>query len=209
MRESTRTNIEAYDAAVHVYAQRTNELDDNQIEQRMLLLSTLPPQASILDVGCGPGRDASFFTSNGHRVCGIDLSEKMLEMARLRAPEAVFRKMDFANMNLGEEFDGIWMEASLFQIEKDMACVVLEGLRRHLRKDGVVWISVKEGDGERFIFDERDSVRKYRAYYREDEFSNMLEKAGFRILEIIRPQKKQKQQWLCFLCRKSTMPTGA
>jgi len=36
----------------------------------------------ILDVGCGPGRDAKFFSDLDYKVIGIDLSEKLLEIAK-------------------------------------------------------------------------------------------------------------------------------
>lgn len=43
---------------------------------------------SILDIGCGAGRNAVPLASQGHRLTGIDSSPPMLEAARQRAFEA-------------------------------------------------------------------------------------------------------------------------
>ena len=36
----------------------------------------------ILDLGCGPGRDAQDFSKKGFQVTGLDLSDEMLKRAR-------------------------------------------------------------------------------------------------------------------------------
>ena len=48
-------------------------------------LLSLPPGASVVDLGCGRGRHAIPLSRRGYRVTGVDLSEKMLGLARERA----------------------------------------------------------------------------------------------------------------------------
>jgi len=45
---------------------------------------TLPPHQTVLDMGCGTGRNASHFSRAGHHVIGLDFSRKLLERARRR-----------------------------------------------------------------------------------------------------------------------------
>ncbi|MFD3537377.1 methyltransferase domain-containing protein [Streptomyces sp. NPDC058664] len=59
-----------------------------------------------VDVGCGPGRAVSELSSLGYTVCGIDVSHRMVEAARLRYPNEDFSvgeaySMDFDNESLG------------------------------------------------------------------------------------------------------------
>jgi 2-polyprenyl-3-methyl-5-hydroxy-6-metoxy-1,4-benzoquinol methylase len=44
-----------------------------------------PGRLEVLDVGCGTGEMGFLFAELGHRVTGLDLSEKMFEKARDKA----------------------------------------------------------------------------------------------------------------------------
>src|SRR3974390_2519613 len=59
-----------------------------------LLLNELPSGARILDVGCGTGHLSKRLFDRGYLVTGIDISEDMLEYARLKLPQAEFQKAD-------------------------------------------------------------------------------------------------------------------
>ncbi|MDY6773587.1 MAG: class I SAM-dependent methyltransferase [Candidatus Nanohaloarchaea archaeon] len=61
----------------------------------------------MLEAGCGPGRDADYFSRHGLDVVGVDLAEGMLEKAREKRGE--FRKMDVRDLEFdGSEFDAAW-----------------------------------------------------------------------------------------------------
>jgi SAM-dependent methyltransferase len=59
-----------------------------------LLLSKLPPNASVLDLCCGSGQMARALTGRGFRVTGVDASEEMLSFARENASSAKFVRSD-------------------------------------------------------------------------------------------------------------------
>jgi ubiquinone/menaquinone biosynthesis C-methylase UbiE len=42
---------------------------------------------TVVDVGCGTGRDVNFFNSNGISAMGVDISQNEVEEARKRFPE--------------------------------------------------------------------------------------------------------------------------
>ena len=61
----------------------------------------------ILEVGCGTGWLCRHLTQFG-QVTGIDLSERVLERAKIRTPEVTFVPGDFMNLEFGSEtFDVI------------------------------------------------------------------------------------------------------
>ena len=62
----------------------------------------------ILDAGCGSGVVAQALVDNGFQVTGIDISQKMIDIARHRTPEADFRVGDMTALEFDTKtFDGI------------------------------------------------------------------------------------------------------
>ena len=67
---------------------------------------------SVLDVGCGSGRNSVVFVRSGaRRVVGIDFSDQMLKLARERARQhgvedrCEFKEADFLTCRLAEPYD--------------------------------------------------------------------------------------------------------
>ncbi|MEV0704347.1 class I SAM-dependent methyltransferase, partial [Saccharopolyspora sp. NPDC050389] len=52
----------------------------------------------LLDVGCGTGRDARYWTARGYRVTGLDCSPQMVEYAQEHCPEANFVVADMRSL---------------------------------------------------------------------------------------------------------------
>lgn len=55
---------------------------------------------TVIDAGCGSGITAAFLAECGYRVIGVDLSEALLEIARRRVPQAMFRKASFVELEV-------------------------------------------------------------------------------------------------------------
>jgi SAM-dependent methyltransferase len=79
----------------------------------LLDLLDLPEGARVLDVGCGPGRHLIALARAGLSVTGIDVSERLLEIARDAANEAALGgrvalfECDARVMPFGDEFDAV------------------------------------------------------------------------------------------------------
>ncbi len=97
----------------------------------------------ILDVGCGPGRDAKYFSLANFEVFGIDLSRNLLDLAQRNAPSATFRLMDMRKLDFPPGFfDGIWAAASVLHIPKKDALSTLRGFRIILKSEGLLYIGL-------------------------------------------------------------------
>jgi SAM-dependent methyltransferase len=61
------------------------EHDPEDEVARIVKLLPIPAGAAVADLGCGRGRHAVPLSRRGYRVTGVDISEKMLKLARERA----------------------------------------------------------------------------------------------------------------------------
>lgn len=70
--------------------------EDAWLERWRDLLLRSNRGAPVLDLGCGAGEDALLLSRWGFRVVAADFSEKALELASRRAPEAETRHVDIS-----------------------------------------------------------------------------------------------------------------
>ncbi len=70
------------------------------------LVASFEP-GSVLDAGCGNGRVAIELARRGIEAVGVDLDDDLLALARRRAPELAWHRLDLATMGLGRRFDAI------------------------------------------------------------------------------------------------------
>lgn len=87
-----------------------------QYDSIQWLLKNLPPQASILDIGCGTGRPVcSSLAAAGHDVLGVDVSNAMLTAAIRNVPQAKFEKANIKTFSPpgGSTYDAITVYFSL------------------------------------------------------------------------------------------------
>jgi SAM-dependent methyltransferase len=68
----------------------------------------------VLDLGCGPGRDAVELTRRGLSVFGVDLAQHALRKAQARGIETMCLNYEADLWKLyGKSFDGLWTNCSL------------------------------------------------------------------------------------------------
>src|SRR5713226_8635771 len=78
----SKMTIAHYDRMAEAYWEGTRDHDVNQNYTALLDAIENDPPYSILDLGCGPGRDLHHFRSLGHDAIGLDGSKEFVAMAR-------------------------------------------------------------------------------------------------------------------------------
>jgi SAM-dependent methyltransferase len=136
------------------YNQNAKAFSDStlNVDMSALYAEFLPHVAqhgSILDAGCGSARDAAFFKAQGFTVSAFDASPDLAELASsyLQQPVAV---KTFQELNCVNQYDGIWCCASLLHVPKAELPQVFLNLQNALKPNGVLYVSFKYGDTERF-----------------------------------------------------------
>ena len=126
------------------YAKRTLSIDVDDIRGRFM--AYLAPGSSILDVGCGSGRDLCAFTESGFPATGVDSAEEMCASARRHSGCKVYNT-PFENFTPCRPHDGIWAMASLVHLpDKDMP-PSLQRIWSWLKKGGIFYASFKDKSG--------------------------------------------------------------
>ena len=189
-----KDTINFYDKNIDEYVKKTTELQDKDWLNKFI--SYLSANGSVLDIGCGFGRDANFFTSNDYNYFGIDLSEKMISKAKKLTPLAKFYVMNMLDLDFKSDyFDGIWCSATLLHLNKDDALRSLSEMKRVLKPEGIIYLNLKEGKGEKIISDDRyKNAKKFYSYYSEIEIKNLLVNYGFKVLDF-KLEKIPKQNY--------------
>lgn len=111
-------------------------------------LSLLSDGASILDAGCGSGRDSLAFKKLGYKVKAFDASSAMVQATKSLAEVPVYQTT-FQSAKFETLFNGIWACASLLHVPKRELSKVFDNLAAHLENDGIIYASFKYGANER------------------------------------------------------------
>lgn len=143
----------------------------------------LLPVGRVLDAGCGSGRDIELFVSGGYGYAGADLCPEMLDIAKGRAPRRSLYLMDLCGLAFAaESFDGFWAVTSLLHLPRRRVGIALRELNRITGRDGVGFVVMKEGSGERMVRGSFPGDERFYAFYGLEEFAVRLEHAGFQVL---------------------------
>ena len=107
-------------------------------------------EVTILDFGCGSGRDTKYFLDNGYKVDAVDGSKEMCRRASEYTGISV-KNMMFTELNVKEKYDGIWACSSILHLTKDELENVMNKMTTALKPNGIIYASFKYGNfsGER------------------------------------------------------------
>lgn len=105
----------------------------------------LPTNGTILDLGCGTGRDSLSFSKAGFSVVSVDGSEEMCKVASKLLGHDIICSL-FENYDTDISFDGIWACSSLLHVEKSNLAGIIGKYARMLKPEGIFYMSFKYGD---------------------------------------------------------------
>ena len=188
-----------YDHNAQQFREATQDHDVSQNIQALLQYIEGPKPFTILDFGCGPGRDLKTFTELGHVAIGLDGSSNFAAMAGTLELEVW--EQNFLQLNLpNERFDGIFANASLFHIPRQELSRVLKELRATLKPRGVLFSSNPRGSNREGWSDDR-----YGAFHDLEAWRKYVTEAGFaELTHYYRPEGRPRDQqpWLASVWRR-------
>ncbi len=193
--------LEHYAQRAESFREGTRDHDVSQNIDALLSHIESAPPFTILDLGCGPGRDLVTFTRLGHVAIGLEGVAPFAAMARAASGCEVWEQ-DFLQLDLPDgHFDGVFANAALFHVPSQELPRVLSELHATLKPRGVLFSSNPHGHNE-----EGWNRGRYGAYHDLETWSRYLSGAGFVLLtHYYRPTglPRDEQPWLATVARKS------
>lgn len=133
----------AWDAVAETYASRRDP-DGSDAVLIDDLLDELPPDPTVLDVGCGDG--ARTLANLPADSVGLDISRRGLALATRETPRARLVQGDLATLPFAaESFDAISAYHAVFHVSRDRHPEVYEGFARVLRPGGRLLMTLPSG----------------------------------------------------------------
>ena len=192
--------VEHYNERAEDYREGTRDHDVSQNIAALLQHIEGEPPFTILDLGCGPGRDLKVFARLGHTAVGLEGAARFVEMARADAGCEVWQQ-DFLKLDLPQgRFDGVFANAALFHVPSQELSRVLAELRATVKPGGVLFSSNPRGHNE-----EGWSRGRYGAYHDFETWRRYALAAGFlELTHYYRPAglPRERQPWLACVWRR-------
>lgn len=191
--------IDYYNQNADSFVRGTVSVDFKKTQDRFLQLLT---GKTILDFGCGSGRDTKYFLESGFHVTATDGSEELCKCASAYTGIQVKHVM-FQDLDEEDFYDGIWACSSILHLPKDELLIVINKMSRALRTDGIIYTSFKYGnfEGERNGRFFTDFTLELFEDFISDVKDIVIEE--YWITGDVRPGREE-EKWLNLILRKKT-----
>lgn len=164
------------------------------------LLVMTSKNKSILDIGCGSGRDANYMTELGFDIDAFDQSSEMIaEAKRLTGLDNVFNVGSAQLFETEKTYDFAYSIACLLHLDDREFGFAIENIAKHMNKNGIFYFTVKKGTGE-----ETDGAGRYFNYYTEQKLRSVFADSSFDFVSVNENQDLTRPDttWLNVVVRK-------
>lgn len=196
--------IDYYDAKAKEFAMRATNFDEMR-DSYALFVPFLPAPSkniTILDYGCGTGRDALYFKQLGYSVVATDASLELCKLAEKNIKQPVLNDR-FEDLQGKEVYDAVWANASLLHVPTFELKSIFSKIYTALKPGGYFWSLYKYGtfEGER-------NERFFNDFTEEKMTAFLKDFPHFSILKIGQNRdprarlSKENERWLHVILKK-------
>jgi SAM-dependent methyltransferase len=172
--------LRSYEMAAQRYANQTGGPGPASRAFLDRFAETVGP-ARVLEIGSGPGDDASYLEGRGLKVSRTDATLAFVEMMRTAGHEA--RVLDIRTDNLGGPWEAVLAQAVLLHLDRTQFADALERIRQAMVHGGVFAFTLKEGDGDAWSEAKLDLPRHF-TYWRESLLRPVLAQSRWDVISI-------------------------
>lgn len=147
-RKNVNNTIQYYQQNAEQFSGETRSVDFSQNQNKFM--NKLKKNDTILDFGCGSGRDTKCFLEHGFQVEAIDGSEELCRLAGEFTGITV-KHLLFQELAEKNKYNGIWACSSILHLPKQELIEVIQKMSLALKSKGIIYTSFKYGtfEGER------------------------------------------------------------
>ena len=177
MQKENRKYYEAYEdryKTAHEKGVSWEQMKNTPIVMDIISRYHLHPEHSLLEIGCGEGRDSSTVLENGFNLMATDISPGAINYCKKKMPdfESKFMVLDCLSSDLNEKFDFIYSIAVIHMLVLDEdRNGFYQFIHSHLKSDGIALIC-SMGDGKYEM--QSDISNAFEIQEREHESGKMM-----------------------------------
>ena len=192
--------VRAYDDSAAAYRTNTAEMPAAVQSAVDRFAARLRPGVRVLEIGSGSGRDAEALEARGLSVRRTDITPAFVRLLRDAGHQADVVDPSVDDLSdpaaPGTPYAGVWASASLLHVDRGELPLVLSRLADATEPGGVLFLGVKEGDGEDWSIHGNVTAPRFFTYWREEPLRSVLAGAGWRVEQVEHQVSDDGEGWL-------------
>jgi SAM-dependent methyltransferase len=180
-----------------VYKREDKKLDPFDKLMCDELISRLPKNSKILDLGCGTGLPYDkYFIDNNMDLTGIDISEKHINLAKKNVKNTKYLVGDFFSEDIKGKFDAIISFFAIFHIPRTEHKKLLKRINSLLQKRGYILITLGAEDMKCDVNSDFVGAPMAWSSYSVEKNKQLIRDAGFEIIMASEDYRTEKHLWI-------------
>jgi SAM-dependent methyltransferase len=173
-----------YDQIAEIYTDWTQEVQKEQRDKYIdVLLKELPSRAEVLDLGCGAGIPATNDLAKHFVVTGIDISARMIALARDNVPSAKFIQADMTEIDfMPNSYDAVVSFYSMIHVPRDKQQRLLYNIASWLRPGGILVATMGVNSVQMILEKDWMGVPMFWSIYDTETNLRLIRKAGLEVM---------------------------
>lgn len=183
--------IQTWDKLAQKYQDKFMDMDLYDKSYDLFCDAISNEQASILEVGCGPGNITKYLLGKhpNYKILATDTAPSMIELARIINPTAQFKVMDARDIHqIKQKFDAVVCGFCMPYLSKEESIQFIKESHALLNDKGILYFSVIEDDYEKSETQtSSDGLYTMHVYYHQaDYLQQALTEYGFQNWNVLR-----------------------
>jgi predicted TPR repeat methyltransferase len=188
--------LATYEETADLYIDKTSRTISPEMAAFLDAIVQRAPGGRILELGSGPGYEADYLDAHGLDVDRTDATSAFVDAQRARGRSA--RLLNARAADYGGPYDAVLASAVFLHLERSDMERALATARACTREGGVLALTLREGEGERYS-DHKLGRDRWFVYWSEDALRDALARAGWRVDSLARVSWGE-DRWLHVVC---------
>lgn len=174
---------DGYNKIAELYHSKRLAKKETNYEYFDELFRYFPDAGKLLDLGCGGGQPlTAYFADKGYEVVGVDISPKMIEIAKKQIPQGKFFVSDMTECQFREEeFDAIVSAFAIIHVPQEKQLLLFKKIFKWLKKDGTAYLVLANQDVKEWLEDFY-GVKMYWSHFGKQKYKEIIGKVGFKMI---------------------------
>ncbi len=176
--------IESYNKSASQFAETIAKLP-NYNHTYDVLIEKLNDNDSVLDLACGPAQISKYIINRKNvNITGVDLSDKMLQIAQKEIPSGKFYKDSIIDFSADYKYHAVIIGFGIPYLDLVQTEQCIKNAAAHILDNHYLYISFMDGNGcrvEKTSFGGNNDFVIY--YHPKNKIKHLLRKYGMKIIE--------------------------